>query len=56
METLLYTEEEANAMHEYYKEKRWLTSELARTEQGRKELYHLSAFNPYHYERLCAFN
>ncbi|KAH7700896.1 Protein DAP-3 [Aphelenchoides avenae] len=56
VETPLYTEAEANAMHDYYKETRWLASERARTDEGRKELFYLSAFNPYHYERLCAFN
>lgn len=28
----------------------------ARSEEGRKQLMHLSAFNPFYYERLCAFN
>ena len=72
IETKLYTEEEVNAIYEYFKEKNWLVSEMgetsglcitpknnpsfsARTEEGRKQLMYISAFNPYNYERLCAF-
>ncbi|CAD6195267.1 unnamed protein product [Caenorhabditis auriculariae] len=56
IETSQYTEEEANTMYKYYVEKNWLTTPNARSEEGRRQLMHLSAFNPYYYERLCAFN
>ncbi|KAK0414073.1 hypothetical protein QR680_007134 [Steinernema hermaphroditum] len=56
IETQLYTKEEANAVYDYYVDKKWLTSPQAQTEEARKQLMYLSAFNPFHYERLCAFN
>ncbi|TKR67470.1 hypothetical protein L596_023619 [Steinernema carpocapsae] len=56
IETELYTKEEANAVYDYYLEKQWLSSPKAQTEEARKQLMYLSAFNPFHYERLCAFN
>ncbi|CAI2342509.1 unnamed protein product [Caenorhabditis sp. 36 PRJEB53466] len=56
IETANYTEKEADAIYNYYVDKNWLTTKAARTEDGRKQLMHLSAFNPFYYERLCAFN
>uniref|UniRef100_A0AC34Q5E2 Small ribosomal subunit protein mS29 n=1 Tax=Panagrolaimus sp. JU765 TaxID=591449 RepID=A0AC34Q5E2_9BILA len=56
IETQLYTENEAKTVHGYYKDKNWLTSENSRSEAGLKQFYYLSAFNPYYFERLCAFN
>uniref|UniRef100_A0A8R1HP37 Small ribosomal subunit protein mS29 n=1 Tax=Caenorhabditis japonica TaxID=281687 RepID=A0A8R1HP37_CAEJA len=56
IETTNYTESESNAIYNYYVKKNWLATEAARTEEGRKQLMHLSAFNPFYYERLCAFN
>ena len=56
IETQLYNEKEAAAIHGYYKDKNWITNEEAKSEAGLKELYYLSAFNPYYFERLCAFN
>ncbi|CAL2032921.1 unnamed protein product [Caenorhabditis brenneri] len=56
IETTNYTESETNTLYDYYVRKNWLASKSARTEEGRKQLMHLSAFNPYYYERLCAFN
>jgi len=56
IETQLYNEKEAGAIHGYYKDKNWITNEEAKSEAGLKELYYLSAFNPYYFERLCAFN
>ncbi|VDM43351.1 unnamed protein product [Toxocara canis] len=55
IQTGLYSKDEMNSLYDYYKEKRWITTELGRSERGRKELMFLSAFNPYMYERLCAF-
>ncbi|CAB3410952.1 unnamed protein product [Caenorhabditis bovis] len=51
-----YTEKEIRELYEYYVKKNWLATKNARTEKGRMELMHLSAFNPYYFERLCAFN
>lgn len=70
LETLHYSRAEADALHDYYVEKRWLATEKggcpgplaqsappsARSQQGRDQLYFLSGCNPYLYERLCAFN
>ncbi|CAO4365232.1 unnamed protein product [Caenorhabditis nigoni] len=56
IETTNYTESETDALYNYYVNKNWLASKAARSEEGRKQLMHLSAFNPYYYERLCAFN
>uniref|UniRef100_A0A1I8AQD9 Small ribosomal subunit protein mS29 n=1 Tax=Steinernema glaseri TaxID=37863 RepID=A0A1I8AQD9_9BILA len=56
IETGLYTKEEANAVYDYYMDKKWIASPKARTEEARQQLLYLSAFNPFHYERLCAFN
>uniref|UniRef100_A0A7E4USI4 Small ribosomal subunit protein mS29 n=1 Tax=Panagrellus redivivus TaxID=6233 RepID=A0A7E4USI4_PANRE len=56
IETQLYTEAEAKALHDYYKDKQWLVTDEARSEAGLKQLYYLAAFNPHHFERLCAFN
>uniref|UniRef100_A0A915AHD5 Small ribosomal subunit protein mS29 n=1 Tax=Parascaris univalens TaxID=6257 RepID=A0A915AHD5_PARUN len=55
IETGLYSNEEMDSLYDYYKAKRWITTENGRSERGRKELKFLSAFNPYMYERLCAF-
>uniref|UniRef100_A0AC34GPW1 Small ribosomal subunit protein mS29 n=1 Tax=Panagrolaimus sp. ES5 TaxID=591445 RepID=A0AC34GPW1_9BILA len=56
IETKLYTQDEARIIHEYYKEKNWLVTEDARSDKGLRELYYLAAYNPHHFERLCAFN
>ncbi|KAF1765548.1 hypothetical protein GCK72_005500 [Caenorhabditis remanei] len=56
IETSNYTESEADTIYNYYVSKNWLASKSARSEEGRKQLMYLSAFNPYYYERLCAFN
>ncbi|VDM79929.1 unnamed protein product [Strongylus vulgaris] len=56
IEVKQYTMEEISNMYQYYYDKRWLASEKARTEEGKKQLFYLSAFNPYNFERLCAFN
>ncbi|CAI5442508.1 unnamed protein product [Caenorhabditis angaria] len=52
IETTNYTEKETDAIFEYYVKKNWLASEAARSEDGRKQLMYLSAFNPHYYERL----
>uniref|UniRef100_A0A914Z7R0 Small ribosomal subunit protein mS29 n=1 Tax=Panagrolaimus superbus TaxID=310955 RepID=A0A914Z7R0_9BILA len=56
IETKLYSENEARIIHEYYKEKNWLITEEARSDKGLRELHYLAAYNPYYFERLCAFN
>lgn len=56
IETKLYTEAEARILHDYYKEKNWLVTDEARSDAGLKQMFYLSAFNPYYFERLCAFN
>ncbi|KAJ1350971.1 hypothetical protein KIN20_006902 [Parelaphostrongylus tenuis] len=56
IETKLYTKEEISNMYQYYYDKRWLVSEKARSEDGKLQMMYLSAFNPYDFERLCAFN
>jgi len=56
IKTELYSEIEANTMYKYYCDRKWLTTKKAQTEEGRKQLFHLSAYNPHYYERLCAFN
>uniref|UniRef100_A0A1I7UG02 Small ribosomal subunit protein mS29 n=1 Tax=Caenorhabditis tropicalis TaxID=1561998 RepID=A0A1I7UG02_9PELO len=56
IETTNYSESETDKIYKYYVNKNWLASKAARSEEGRKQLMHLSAFNPYYYERLCAFN
>uniref|UniRef100_A0A0M3JS13 Deoxyhypusine hydroxylase n=1 Tax=Anisakis simplex TaxID=6269 RepID=A0A0M3JS13_ANISI len=55
IETELYTEQETNALYDYYKQKHWIATQNGRSEVGRKQLMYLSAFNPFDYERLCAF-
>ncbi|KAK6047624.1 hypothetical protein COOONC_14872 [Cooperia oncophora] len=56
IETKQYTKEEVSNMYQYYHDKRWLASEKARSEDGKQQLMYLSAFNPFYFERLCAFN
>ncbi|WKX93817.1 hypothetical protein Q1695_011241 [Nippostrongylus brasiliensis] len=56
VEVKLYSKDEVSNMYQYYYDKRWLASEKARTEDGKLQLMYLSAFNPYYFERLCAFN
>ncbi|KAL6735362.1 hypothetical protein Aduo_005812 [Ancylostoma duodenale] len=56
IETKQYTMEEISNLYQYYYDKRWLASEKARTEDGKQQLIYLSAFNPFFFERLCAFN
>ncbi|GMT16924.1 hypothetical protein PFISCL1PPCAC_8221, partial [Pristionchus fissidentatus] len=55
IETNLYSEKEIKSLHEYYVEKNWLSSKNAQSESGLMELKSISAFNPYYFERLCAF-
>uniref|UniRef100_A0AC35U397 28S ribosomal protein S29, mitochondrial n=1 Tax=Rhabditophanes sp. KR3021 TaxID=114890 RepID=A0AC35U397_9BILA len=55
IETKNYTKAEIEGMYEYYVSKNWVTTPKAQTEQGKKELIYLSAFNPYYFERNCAF-
>jgi len=55
LETKNYTQSEIDKIYEYFKEKQWLTSEKARSEEGRKQLKYLSAFNPYYFDRMCSF-
>ncbi|KAI6184086.1 Deoxyhypusine hydroxylase [Aphelenchoides bicaudatus] len=54
IETGIYTKEEADVIYDYFFEMNWLTK--AKSPEARKQLYHLSAYNPFNYERLCAFN
>lgn len=56
IETPLYSEEELSNLYDYYKEKMWIATKLGRTDRARKEMMYISAFNPYNFERLCAFN
>uniref|UniRef100_W6NPR2 Small ribosomal subunit protein mS29 n=1 Tax=Haemonchus contortus TaxID=6289 RepID=W6NPR2_HAECO len=56
IETKQYTKDEVSNLYQYYYDKRWLSTEKARTEDGKLQLMYLSAFNPYYFERLCAFN
>lgn len=53
--TQLYNQEEADAVHAYYKEANWLVTPGGRSDEGRRQLAYLSGFNPAHYEQLCAF-
>lgn len=55
VETTVYSKEEISNMYEYYKEKMWISSKNGRSEKALKEMMYLSAFNPYDFERLCAF-
>uniref|UniRef100_A0A915CSQ1 Small ribosomal subunit protein mS29 n=1 Tax=Ditylenchus dipsaci TaxID=166011 RepID=A0A915CSQ1_9BILA len=55
IETKPYTKAELDVMYDYYKDKQWLTSEKARTEEGRKQMMYLSDYNPYYFERICSF-
>uniref|UniRef100_A0A0N5A1F4 Small ribosomal subunit protein mS29 n=1 Tax=Parastrongyloides trichosuri TaxID=131310 RepID=A0A0N5A1F4_PARTI len=55
IETKNYDEKEIDVIYEYYKSKNWLTTPDAKTENGKKQMFYISAFNPYNFERLCAF-
>ncbi|KAI1727681.1 mitochondrial ribosomal death-associated protein 3 domain-containing protein [Ditylenchus destructor] len=55
IETKLYNEKELTTIYEYYKEKNWLQNPKAITEEGRIQMMYLSAFNPYYFERMCAW-
>ncbi|CAD5212002.1 unnamed protein product [Bursaphelenchus xylophilus] len=56
IETTHYTKAEADALYQYYLEKKWISSAKGRTDEAREQMYYLSGSNPYLYERLCAFN
>jgi len=53
IETINYTKQEADAIHDYFSEIKWITK--AKTPEARKQLFYLSAANPYYYERICSF-
>ncbi|CAJ0587169.1 unnamed protein product, partial [Mesorhabditis spiculigera] len=55
IETLLYTKEETDTIYDYYMEKGWLTTQGAQNNVGRIQIRELAGYNPYNYERLCAF-
>ncbi|KAF8363807.1 dap-3, partial [Pristionchus pacificus] len=55
IETGLYSDDEIKSLHEYYVQKNWLSSNKAQSEAGLLEMKHVSAFNPYYFERICAF-
>jgi len=50
-----YSPAEMAAMHEYYCQKNWLTSEKARSSAGLVQMMHISGFNPFYFERMCRF-
>lgn len=55
VETQLYSKEEINTMYEYYLEKDWIRQkEGPAGEEAKKQLIHMSAFNPAYFERLCS--
>uniref|UniRef100_A0A0K0DZ64 Small ribosomal subunit protein mS29 n=1 Tax=Strongyloides stercoralis TaxID=6248 RepID=A0A0K0DZ64_STRER len=55
IQTKNYDEKEINQVYEYYKSKKWLVTPTSNTDRGKEQLFYLSAFNPFHFERLCAF-
>uniref|UniRef100_A0A0K0F5W4 Small ribosomal subunit protein mS29 n=1 Tax=Strongyloides venezuelensis TaxID=75913 RepID=A0A0K0F5W4_STRVS len=55
IQTRNYSEKEINVIYDYYKSKNWLVTPEAGTKDGKNQLIYLSAFNPHHFERLCAF-
>ncbi|CEF66159.1 28S ribosomal protein S29, mitochondrial [Strongyloides ratti] len=55
IQTKNYNEKEIDAIYNYYKSKNWLATPAANTEKGKTQLTYISAFNPYYFERLCAF-
>lgn len=56
METELYSQEEIEVMFDYYLEKNWINqSPGPGGEEAKRQLIYLSAFNPYYFERACAF-
>ncbi|ETN84670.1 hypothetical protein NECAME_06769 [Necator americanus] len=56
IEVKQYTKNEINNIYQYYHDRRWITNEKAKTEEGKQQLIYLSAHNPFSFERLCAFN
>ncbi|KAI6172169.1 Deoxyhypusine hydroxylase [Aphelenchoides besseyi] len=53
IETRHYTKQEADVIFDYYCDKKWITK--GNSKEGRLQTFYLSGFNPYNYERLCAF-
>jgi len=54
IETPDYTDHEASSCLDYYIEKNWLQRPSAKTEEGRLEIIHISARNPFLLERTIA--
>ena len=48
-----YSNEEILNYFEYYKEKNWLQSPEAKSDEGKEELFFLSAKNPSQFQRVC---
>ncbi|PAV82781.1 hypothetical protein WR25_24723 isoform B [Diploscapter pachys] len=54
IECVEYSETEVTAVYNYYKDRRWISHSKALTDSGKLEMMHLSGFNPFYFERLCA--
>lgn len=50
-----YNEKEFESCYQYYLERNWIQHELARTEEGKKELLFMCNRNPREMEKICAF-
>jgi len=54
IQTVDYTEHEANSCLDYYIEKNWIQRPSAKTEEGRREIIHIGGRNPFLLERIIA--
>lgn len=55
--TALYTKDECDVIYNYFLEKNWISaSDGPEGNEAKKQLMHLSAFNPEYFDRICAMS